>query len=135
MEVMWNQSKDIWEDLSQFTGETNLQMKADLLINKLQNFASQKDIFGLGDGGEFKGKQTMFKISENIVLTDGKNSYFGNYYGEQTFDPKMTGQNKPHGRGVWLGHDGWIWVQWFDDGKPMNEGKYIWLNTKQSDNQ
>ena len=90
---MWNQAKEIWDDV---------------LASKLQSLGSRKDIFGLGDGGNFKGKQTMYKISENIRLSDGKSTYDGNYYGEQTVD--STGQSMPHGRGVWVGNDGWIWV-------------------------
>ena len=75
----------------------------------------------------------MFKISENIRLYDGKSIYDGNYYGEQTVD--STGQSMPHGRGVWVGNDGWIWVQWFENGIPINDGKFIWINTKETNKQ
>ena len=76
----------------------------------------------------------MYKASYTAI-EDSKNNkrYQGTYYGEVIYDPSGRGVKRdvPHGRGIWVGDDGWIWLQWFEDGNPINdEGKHIWINTK-----
>jgi hypothetical protein len=42
----------------------------------------------------------------------------GTYYGEHSVNPNQPGVNEPEGKGVFVGDDGWIWLQSFKDGKP-----------------
>ena len=58
----------------------------------------------------------MYKAFETTI--DG---YQGTYYGEVIYDPsgRTVKQDTPHGRGIWVGNDGWIWLQWFEMGSPI----------------
>lgn len=65
----------------------------------------------------------MYKALETTI--DG---YQGTYYGEVIYDQSGKGLKRdlPHGRGIWVGNDGWIWLQWFNEGKPIKyDGRYI----------
>ena len=76
----------------------------------------------------------MYKAVDTTMLDQKSNSlYQGTYYGEVIYDPSGRGVKRdvPHGRGIWVGKDGWIWLQWFENGNPINdEGKFIWINTR-----
>jgi hypothetical protein len=40
----------------------------------------------------------------------------------------QPGKNLPHGKGVFVGQDGWIWVQFFENGRKKKNGKFLQIN-------
>ena len=66
----------------------SLEAKADILRDILRKSGTQDDIFGLGSGGTFKGKNVMYKACETTIDDERNNQqYQGTYYGEVIFDP------------------------------------------------
>ncbi len=99
--------------------------RADILIECLKAKSSFDDFFSLG--ADLFGKQgqaeKIYKVSETTI-----DNYQGTYYGEQSFNINYTGFNQPHGKGVFVDKEGWVWVRYFDRGSRLHNGRFIQIN-------
>ena len=113
VDFLWETAKLIWPNDKKFAGQKNATQKADVFIQSFKRESNFDDFFSLGTDmvGNQNQVQKLFKVSRATI--DG---YAGTYYGEQSFNVNQPGVNKPHGKGVFVVDDGWIWIQWFENG-------------------
>ena len=95
------------------------------------------------EGGEYKNEQEVFEYDNFLsfgVLSTGPD--FGDrycevsesvripYYGAGVYFGEFSTQTKqPHGRGIFVSQDGWIYLNFFEEGVDT-DGKYINISTK-----
>lgn len=92
------------------------------MIEILREKSSFDDFFSLGSDifGKEGQADRVYKVSDTTI-----DNYHGTYYGEQSFNANQPGFNQPHGKGVFVDKEGWVWVRYFDKGSRSHNGKFI----------